>query len=324
MRLLITGGSGFIGSNLVSFYEGRADAILNLDIAEPLSSAHKSYWKQVDIMHEEALVRAFQAFGPTHVFHMAARTDCVEGVDVQSEYDVNISGTQNVLSAIKSTPTIERVIVTSSQYVCGPDHYPKDDEDFGPHTVYGQSKVLVEKLTRSNDLDCVWTLTRPENIWGPWHMRYRREAWEVIRRGYYLHPGGPSVLRCYGYVGNVVWQMDQIINAKADVVHEQVFYLGDRATDIYEWVNEFSLQLRHKPARKVPRSLLCSIARFGDLFTTVTRHKFPLTSSRFQSMTQDYLTPIEATYELFGDPPYSLKDGVRLTVEWLEQYGKSF
>jgi len=324
LRLLLTGGSGFIGTNLIAYYKDKADAIVNLDIAEPLNSDHTCFYQKTDIMNAEQLTHAFIKFKPTHIIHLAARTDCVEGVDVYAEYDLNITGTKHVLDAIKATESIERVIITSSQYVCGPDHYPQNMEDYGPHTVYGQSKVLTEQLTRAANLDCVWTLTRPENIWGSWHMRYRREAWNVIRKGLYLHPGGAPVRRCYGYVGNVVWQMNQILKSDPEIVHEQVFYLGDRAMDIYDWVNEFSRQLGKGRAKKIPRPILQSIGLLGDISTKLTGRKFPLTSSRFRSMTEDYLTPIENSFTVFGEPPYSLEDGVRETVMWLNQYGWEF
>lgn len=70
------------------------------------------------------------------------------------------------LDVIKATPSVERVIITSSQFVCGPGYIPKHDEDFAPVTVYGQSKVLTEQLTRQAGLRCVWTIVRPTNIWG--------------------------------------------------------------------------------------------------------------------------------------------------------------
>ena len=50
---------------------------------------------------------------------------------------------------------------------------------------------------------------------------------------------------------------------------------------------------------------------------------FPLTSSRYRSMTGDYVVSLEATYHLLGMPPISLEDGVRETVRWLEDYRRS-
>ena len=229
MRLLITGGSGFIGTNYVAFALAKGHDVCNLDVSEPLDPQHSSCWQHCDIMDMSSLREAFAEFAPTHVIHMAALTECIEDVDLHETFAVNIAGTRHVLAAIADTPSIEHAIITSSQYVCGPDHFPGGPEDFGPHTLYGQSKVLTEKLTREAELPCSWTLVRPVNIWGPWHMRYRREAWSVIRKGLYFHPGGAPVMRTYGYVGNVIWQCEQVFAAAKEQVHGKVFYLGGKA-----------------------------------------------------------------------------------------------
>ncbi|MFC1468042.1 NAD-dependent epimerase/dehydratase family protein [Verrucomicrobiota bacterium] len=317
MRLLVTGGSGFIGTNFVEYFSNLNCELLNLDIQPPLNPAHERFWKKADIMNSEELEAVFAEFVPTHVVHMAARAECDENTTVEEGYAVNTVGTENVLNAIKKTPSIERAIIVSTQYVCGPGHLPENDEDYFPHTVYGQSKVITEQLTRKAGLDCVWTFVRPTNIWGPWHFRYRQEAWRVIKKGFYLHPAGEPVVRSYGYVGNIVWQIEQVLNAPADRVNRQVFYVGDKPVDIYKWVDAFSMALRNKHARKVPRFILRVIGLTGDILGLVGM-KFPLTSSRVTSMTQDYRTPMDKTFEVLGEPPFTLEQGVIETVEWLD------
>jgi nucleoside-diphosphate-sugar epimerase len=320
MKLLVTGASGFIGTNFVEYFSRIADCeLLNLDIQKPLNPEHVRFWKKGDIMNPAELESAFAAFAPTHVVHMAARAECDETTTVEAGYSVNTDGTQNVLNAIKKTPSIERVIIISTQYVCGPGRLPESDTDYFPHTVYGQSKVITEQLTRAADLNCVWTLVRPTNIWGPWHLRYRREAWRVINKGMYMHPGGRPVVRSYGYVGNIVWQMDQIFKADKNTVDRQVFYVGDRPIDIYDWVDAFSMALRGQHARRVPRFVLAPIGRVGDLCEKCGK-TFPLTSSRFNNMISDYLTPMEKTFDTFGEPPFSLTQGVDQTVLWLKDH----
>lgn len=319
MKLLVTGASGFIGTNFVEYFSRQSGCeLLNLDVQPPLNPDHQKYWRKADIMDPIGLASAFAKFSPTHVVHMAARAECDENTTVEKGYAVNTTGAQNVLEAIRGTPSVERVIIVSTQYVCGPGRLPETDEDYFPHTVYGQSKVITEQLTRKANLSCIWTLIRPTNIWGPWHFRYRQEAWRVIKKGFYLHPAGTPVVRSYGYVGNIIWQMEQILNAPAEKVDRQVFYVGDRPIDIYEWVDAFSMALRGHHARKVPRQVLRLIGFIGD-FTRLLDVKFPLTSSRVKSMTQDYLTPMDKTFYILGSPPFSLQDGVGKTVQWLKK-----
>ena len=60
-------------------------------------------------------------------------------------------------------------LITSSQLVCRPGYVPKNYEDYAPHTLYGQSKVQTELITRAwKGAPCPWTLIRPTSIWGPW------------------------------------------------------------------------------------------------------------------------------------------------------------
>src|SRR4029077_9309894 len=161
-------------------------------------------------------------------------------------------GTRNILEAIRTTPSVQRAIITSSQFVSAPGRLPKNDTDYFPETVYGESKVITEKLTREANLSACWTIIRPTNIWGPWHMRYRREFWRVVERGLYVHPGRQPVIRCYGYVKNVVHQIEKIFNAQRVLVDRKTIYLGDPPINLFDWTNGFSRALTGRPVRIVP------------------------------------------------------------------------
>src|ERR1700737_3379261 len=233
MRILITGGSGFIGTNVIEAFSREGNAILNYSLHPPLNSEQMQYWRAGDILDLAATTAAFRDFQPDYLLHLAARAECDETVTLEEGYRVNIEGTRNVLDAIRATPSIQRVIITSSQFVCAPGRLPGNDTDYFPETIYGQSKVITEQLTREANLDCCWTIIRPTNIWGPWHLRYRREFWRVVQRGLYVHPGRRRVVRCYGYVKNVIDQIRKIFEADANLVRGQTFYVGDRPIDLF-------------------------------------------------------------------------------------------
>jgi nucleoside-diphosphate-sugar epimerase len=320
MKLLITGGSGFIGTNTIDVFSGNGVTILNYSLHPPLKPEHKQYWIQGDILDAGATKAAFQKFQPDHVLHLAARAECDEDTTVEAGYRVNTEGTQNVLDAIRVTPSIERVIITSSQFVCGPGPLPKNDTDYFPATVYGESKAITEKLTRAANLPATWTIIRPTNIWGPWHMRYRREFWRVVQRGMYVHPGHQPVIRCYGYVKNVVDQIRKIFETPRALVNTKTIYLGDRPTNLFDWTNGFSKALTGRSVRVVPRWLMRALALAGDVPSRLTGKPFLINSSRLRSMTTDYNTPIAETFKLLGENPYTLEEGIRETVEWLKDY----
>ena len=320
MRLLITGGSGFIGTNAIEAFSKDAAALLNYSDHAPLNPEQMPYWRAGNILDPVATTAAFREFQPDRVLHLAARAECDENTTVEKGYRANTEGTRNVLEAIRATPSVRRAIITSTQFVCAPGRLPKDDTDYFPETVYGQSKVISEQLTREADLPCCWTIVRPTNIWGPWHMRYRRQFWRVLGRGLYVHPGRQPVIRSYGYVGNVVHQIRQILMADVDLVRGQTFYLGDRPINLYDWTNGFSRALSGHEVRVVPRPLMRALALIGDIPTYLTGKPFLINSSRFRSMTTDYNTPMERTFELFGENPNTLEIGIEETVQWLQGY----
>lgn len=315
MKVLVTGGSGFIGSNLVANLIADGVTVMNFDAAAPLCAAQESVWQHGSILDASETAAAFADFQPTHVVHLAARTDCDESCTVD-DYRQNTDGTRNVLDAVRNTPSIERLIVTSTQFVCRPGYKPKHDEDFNPHTIYGQSKVITEQLTRRADLSCVWTMIRPTTIWGPWLLRHRDQFFRVLKRGLYLHPGGRPCMRSWGYVGNVVFQIRRILELPADEVDRRIVYVGDPPINLFEWVNGASLKLTGKPVRKVPRALLYCLAMLGNV-VQFCGLKAPLTTSRYRSMTEDYLTPMDRTLELVGDSPYSMDEGLDETMRWI-------
>lgn len=323
MKILITGGSGFIGTNLIDVLPGEENVILNYSLHPPLKPEHKQYWRRGDILDPRATATIFREFRPDRVLHLAARAECDETTTVEKGYRVNTEGTRTVLDAVRDTPSVQRIIITSSQFVCAPGRLPASDTDYFPETIYGQSKVITEKLTRDANLPICWTIIRPTNIWGPWHMRYRREFWRVVERGLYVHPGHRPVIRCYGYVKNVAYQIQKIFEAPREVVHAKTIYLGDRPIDLFDWVDGFSRALIGQKARVVPRPLMRALAMLGDIPSRLTGKPFLINSSRFRSMTTSYETPMERTFQLFGENPYSLERGIKETTEWLRLYQDS-
>jgi nucleoside-diphosphate-sugar epimerase len=319
MKTLVTGGSGFIGTNLVYSLLRGGDEVLNLDIAEPSDKAHRAFWRRCNILDKDSVRAEFEQFQPTQVIHLAARWHTWPHLRLE-DYRVNTEGTANLLAAIQESKRVMRLVHTSTQFVLRPGKLPQHDEEFDPHTVYGESKAITERFIRGANLRCVWTIIRPTNIWGPWHPRYPHEFWWVLSRGLYFHPNGKPVVRPYGYVGNVVFQIQQILKAPPEVVDRKVFYVGDRPVPLLDWVNGFARALTGKDARIVPETFLRVLAWIGDASLRVGI-KFPISSSRLRSMTEESLAQMEPTLQALGESPYSLEEGIQETANWLQREG---
>jgi GlcNAc-P-P-Und epimerase len=313
-RILLTGGSGFIGTHVIQRLSECGASIYNLDILPPKVENASSRWLQVDVLDYPALRQTIREVLPTDVLHLAARTDS-DGRSL-SDYRINVDGTLHVAKALGELDTRARVVHVSSQFVVGPGRLPLNDIDYRPHTVYGQSKVESERIIRGLPTDAVWTIVRPTNIWGPWHPRYPREFWRTLNRRLYIHPGRRPVIRSYGYVGNVAHQIAKIVELPVEEVNRKTFYLGDRSGPNIEWVDAFALALTGRRAVVAPRAAVFGLAIVGEAMVRFGL-KSPLFLSRYRSMTEDYTTPMEPTFKLLGEPPFSLLEGVAATTTWL-------
>lgn len=317
MKILITGGSGFIGTNLIDEIVKLDAEILNIDIARPKVDSHNSFWRECDILDQKKLCAIVDEFNPEYVIHLAARPD-IKGEKL-SDYRVNFDGTRNLLNALKSSP-VKRAIFTSSQYVNQYGGVITNDDDYAPHTVYGESKILMEKIIKNSNLPYSWIIIRPTNIWGPWHPRYPFEFWKVLSEKKYFHPKSKTkVIRNYGYVGNSVWQITKLLEIDVGLVSKKTFYVGDMPIDIFEWVNGFSQNLIGKNVRVVPQNFVRALAILGDMLNKVGKN-FPITTSRFKNMIAGNAAPMEPTFQLLGNPPFSLNDGIKETIKWMKVY----
>ena len=316
MRLVVTGGSGFIGTNLMASHIASGIPLLNLDWNPPLDPGQNKWWKEIDLMDIPAMKAALIEFNPTHIVHLAARTDTDELVDVDA-YRQNHEGTRILLDIVRTLPQVERIVGTSTQFVCEAGYQPKHDLDFKPFTVYGESKRRTEMITRDAALDCAWCIIRPTTIWGAWSLRYRDVMFKVMRKGLYFHPGKKKVVRSYGYVGNVVWQINRMLIVPREIMDGQVFYVGDQPIDLKIWVEAVSKALVGKPVRYIPGWFIRMVALGGDVLKFM-HIPFPITSGRYRSMTSDYITPMDKTIERLGEAPFSMEQGIAETVKWYD------
>lgn len=147
MKLLVTGGSGFIGSHLVDLLTGEGHEVVNYDLRDP-KYASKAKHAKCDILSLNDLNEHFK--GADAVFHLAAEAKVGEFFNqpiISSE--TNIMGTIKVLEAAR-TNSVKRVLLASTEWVySGVKHTDKVDETtnlypYGPPHLYSASKIAGE------------------------------------------------------------------------------------------------------------------------------------------------------------------------------------
>lgn len=318
MRILITGGSGFIGTNLVEFYKDHY-SVVNADIVKPRNMDHDKYWKQIDILKFDELYDFCSNFRPEFIVHMAARTD-LDGKSIEA-YEANIAGVKNIIEVAEKLQNVKKIIFASSRLVCKIGYQPKDEYDYCPTTFYGKSKMMGEKIIRSSKIkNFDWVIVRPTSIWGPWFDVPYKNFFDTISKRRYFHPKNKTILKSFGFVGNSVFIIDQLLK-KDSLLSKKTIYLCDyKPLNIQNWANSISKGFGLPNVWECPLFLLKTIAYFGDLlkFLHIIKHP-PLTSFRLTNLITDM---IHDNYEVEKEIltlPYSWQEGTDKTLKWIHK-----
>lgn len=224
MKTLVTGGAGFIGSNLVDAVLARGDEVTVLDnlstgrrVNLEGALANGARLAEVDICDEAAVGAVFAEARPELVFHLAAQIDVRRSV-TEPAFDaaVNVGGTANVLDAARAT-AVERVVFVSTGgalYGEGADKQLPLPEStpIAPLSGYGQSKFSAEGYLglyeRLHGLSGM--ALRLGNVYGPRQDPLGEAGVVAIFCGLLKDGGAPTVYgdgtqtRDYIYVGDVV------------------------------------------------------------------------------------------------------------------------
>lgn len=323
MRVLVTGGSGFLGTNLVDYFASKGDDVLNIDFAKPRSPEHWKYWIDCDLHDDISLAERIQRFGPQAILHMAARTD-LHGRSVE-DYSVNTRGVDNLIRAVEGLDSLERIIFASSRLVCKIGVQPTNDQDYCPSTAYGESKVIGEQRVRGavERLPCPWMIVRPTSIWGPWFDVPYKTFFLMVARGLYVHPRLMRIPKSFGFVGNTVYQLDRLLRAPKEQTQGRVFYLGDYpAIDVEAMAHAIQRALGSRPIRSVDKRLLRFAARAGDALQRFGWRNPPLTTFRLENLMTPMVHDLEPLEELVGALPHSMEEGVEITTRWLRSQGQ--
>ncbi|MEZ9330298.1 NAD-dependent epimerase/dehydratase family protein [Vibrio breoganii] len=316
MKYLITGGSGFIGTNLVSRLQELGHEVLNLDIERPRCSEHASLHQFCDVRKLEELSVYVSGFQPDILIHLAARTDLL-GKKLE-DYNANTLGVANVCEAVSKCNSISSVLFASSMLVNKPGHLPSDKGDYSPHTVYGESKVVGESIVQD------WksklpksVIFRPTSIWGPWFSEPYVNFFRSVLKGHFVNIGERFGKKTFGYVGNAV---NQIISL-SELEHEGKLpiYIGDSpGINPGDWADKISIEAKRSKPTKVPYALLKALALIGDVCKLVGI-KFPMTSFRLTNMTTNNVLDCNLVEKNNTFEKISMIDGINSTINWMNK-----
>ncbi len=175
VRILVTGGAGFIGSHVADAYIAAGHEVAILDDFSTGNAANVNREAKVlklDVRNKEGVAAAIAAFRPEVVNHHAAQSEVPKSVaDPGFDAMINIVGGLNVLQASVATGVRKFIFISTGGALYGePDVIPADeDHPVRPLSPYGTSKLAFEQYLGTFDrtYGLEYTVLRYANIYGP-------------------------------------------------------------------------------------------------------------------------------------------------------------
>jgi nucleoside-diphosphate-sugar epimerase len=314
MKIVVIGGSGFIGSRLV---KGLLQAGHEVRIFDRKPSASFDHLvTKGDVRDRDALVKMLR--GIQAVYNLAAehRDDIVP----RSLYhDVNVQGADNTTYAAELN-SINRVIFTSSVAVYGFTEKDTDEKgEFRPFNEYGRTKLEAEEVYRQWVHACSersLTIVRPAVVFGEGNRGNVYNLLNQIASNKFLMIGNGKNYKSMAYVGNVAAFLEHALYFNEG---EHIFNYADKPDfDMDKLVCLVKRKLNRgcSAGFKVPFSIGYAGGVACDIAAKITGKRFPISAIRvkkFCSNTQFSSRFIHSTGFM---PPVSLQEGLEKTIEF--------
>jgi len=323
-RVLVTGGTGFVGSHLVETLLKKGYSVTCL-VREP----NRLRWlKGLDVRLAkgdcslpESLIPALHDV--SIVFHAAGLTKAKRA---REYYEVNHLGTRNILEAsFRHNPGIEKFILISSLAAAGPslDGNPIQDVDTPkPVSDYGKSKLFAENeaLTYRDRLPVV--ILRPSAVYGP----RDRDMFELFRwaaRGLTLEIAGGDRYISPCYVLDLVTAL--LLAAEKKTESGSIYFVAENRAYSWSEFRQALLATGGVKARniKVPYAVAYLIGLFSELGSLFASKPALTNRQKIYEAVQKYWTcDLRKTESELGFVPcYTLQRGLEITWQWYRDNG---
>jgi nucleoside-diphosphate-sugar epimerase len=322
-KVLVTGGTGFMGSYLVKQLSEAGNNVKvlareNSDVAS-LKKLQNISIVQGDICVPSSLPAAIT--GVDIVYHLAALLHLPSGVCSSMLRKVNVDGTRNLLEACRQQK-VGKFIYFSTAGVPLEDEMTQDDLDPESDSplYYGESKFLGEKLVneyhKKHNLNT--TILRPVVVYGFGDQGNMNKLINAVRKRWFVMIGDGSVKRTLVYVKNVINAAFCVtLNPKANgkvylVTDGKPLSIKEIAESIAEKCNISLMPLR------LPLWAACWLASACDLFQKTMRVTLPFNRDLFRRITHSQECSSRLIEEEMGFVPLGFREGISETIDEMD------
>jgi len=320
-RVLVTGGCGFIGINLVQELLRHGANVTVLDLPDSDWSRIPKKVKRIsaDIMNRADLKGYTD--GIEVIYHLAARTD-IDGKSLDA-YEVNYEGTKNLIKEADGG-SVKRFVFYSTQLVVGlfnETRFIDETEPYRTKTHYGLSKIEGEKvvIAECKKQGFEYTIIRPTSVYGPWGEAPYKAFFQAIKARRYFHIGKANNLVSWVYVKNLV-DMTILTSTSKHSANEIYFGNDFHPYTMREIVNTVAGYYKVQIST-IPNIVITPIAYILGIGKAVGLN-VPIYPFRLKNIKANYCYDIQKSVLAGYRPRYELGDGIQETLDWYEQHGQ--
>ncbi len=323
MKVLVTGGTGFIGRHLVKALLAKGSAVRILSRKRGDVRLFKDTgleWVCGDLTVKESLQEI--ARDVDVVFHLAAQMG-TWGLDSKHFANVNVQGTQNILEECVDKG-VKQFILASTPGVQGKgDPHANETLPFKPPYDYERTKCEAEKLviksSRYSDLQV--TIIRPDFVYGPGDLRRLSLYRAIKQKKFYIVGSGKSILHPT-YVEDLIQGFGLVMNNQ--VAFGEIYNIaGPHQITVEDYVRVISKALDVPvPLVKIPKPLALAMAMAFEIISKVSGNEPYISRSRIEFLTQSHGLDIDkARTQLGYAPKYDFEEGIRFAISWYRNRG---
>ncbi len=307
-RVIVTGGTGFIGSHLVDRLVQLGSKVTVITRTEPKNNSNsQAKYVQSDIRDFPALKDIIARVNPQTIFHLAAsvnsRISSLGWNDPVEDYQINTLGTLGILMAVDELNIAPRIVYLSTAHVYGdPEYTPIDEKHVtNPTSPYGVSKLNAEKygLAFNKTKGVKINILRLFHIYGP--RQYKNVMFDLMTK----LKDNPDTLEVIG-TGNQL---------------RDFLYISDVVDAILLVANEESTGEIYNVGGGVPISIRELAEEIVKVFNLESRTNIIYTDKTWEGDIPVLFADIsKARKQLNFIPKVSLEEGLRRLKGWFDGY----
>ncbi len=319
LKVLVTGGTGFIGSHLVEALLRRGDQVRCL-----VRNRNDLKWlknlpiEPVQGNCNDPTSLSEAVTGVDQIFHLAGLT---RALDEQTYMDVNAVGTENLIHAcLEKNPQLKKFIYLSSQAAAGPcqnDGKKREEDQCEPVSPYGKSKRRGEEFCLEHIDQIPLVILRPSAVYGP-RDRDVYFFFKVLKKG--IKPvfsrEEQHISLCY--VEDVVQAL--LLSSDSKEAIGEIFFISDGQDYRLDQIGDLFEKAMgiHAHRIQIPEWMISGIASLAERVAKFTKKPPLINTGKVEEMVQtNWLCDISKAERILGyQPHFSLAEGIKITYEW--------